>query len=138
MSELKVYVKPIKTNMFGKMIVGQSYYLKSEADKVIAKKDAEIAELKKKLMPCLNGDCILTCEVVEKYGKENAELKAELDGKRHSDYKRCLAMAKWCEACSFAWSFIPEDDEVHKSDFYGKWKLRWMKLAEKFKEASNV
>ena len=37
-----------------------------------------IAELKKKLMPCLNGDCILTCEVVEKYGKENAELKADL------------------------------------------------------------
>ena len=109
-------------------------YKESEADKVIAKKDAEIAELKKKLMPCLNGDCILTCEVVEKYGKENAELKAELDGKRHSDYKRCLAMARWCEACSFAWSFIPEDDEVHKSDFYGKWKLRWMKLAEKFKE----
>jgi hypothetical protein len=36
MSELKVYVKPIKTNMFGKMIIGQSYYLKSEADKVIA------------------------------------------------------------------------------------------------------
>ena len=53
-------------------------YLKSEADKVIAEKDAEIAELKKKLMPCLNGDCILTCEVVEKYGKENAELKADL------------------------------------------------------------
>ena len=41
-------------------------------------KDKEIAELKKKLMPCLNGDCILTCEVVEKYGKENAELKAKL------------------------------------------------------------
>lgn len=39
--------------------------------------DAAIAELKEKLMPCLNGDCILTCEVVEKYGKENAELKAE-------------------------------------------------------------
>ena len=39
---------------------------------------AENAELKKKLMPCLNGDCILTCEVVEKYGKENAELKARI------------------------------------------------------------
>ena len=49
-----------------------------EMDIYIAEKDAEIAELKKKLMPCLNGDCILTCEVVEKYGKENAELKADL------------------------------------------------------------
>ena len=28
---------------------------------------------------CLNGDCILTCEVVEKYGKENAELKKKLE-----------------------------------------------------------
>ena len=48
MSELKVYVKPIKTNMFGKMIVGQSYYLKSEADKVIAEKDEKIRHHKYK------------------------------------------------------------------------------------------
>ena len=130
MSELKVYVKPIKTNMFGKMIVGQSYYLKSEADKVIAKKDAEIAELKKKLMPCLNGDCILTCEVVEKYGKENAELKAELGGKRHSDYKRCLAMAKWCYA-----KWDDTATKYYKSVWYRKWEVKWLELAEKFKEA---
>jgi hypothetical protein len=60
MSELKVYVKPLKTNVLGQTIVGQSYYLKSEADKVIAeleeshKKEVgqllmEIAELKQKL-----------------------------------------------------------------------------------------
>ena len=48
------------------------YYDKAEVDEAIA-------ELKKKLMPCLNGDCILTCEVVEKYGKENAELKQKLE-----------------------------------------------------------
>ena len=48
--------------------------------------DAAIAELKKKLMPCLNGDCILTCEVVEKYGKENAELKAEIESLKASHY----------------------------------------------------
>ena len=45
-----------------------------------------IAELKKKLMPCLNGDCILTCEVVEKYGKENAELKQKLEDVQASHY----------------------------------------------------
>ena len=45
-----------------------------------------IAELKKKLMPCLNGDCILTCEVVEKYGKENAELKQKLEDVQASMY----------------------------------------------------
>ena len=48
--------------------------------------EAENAELKKKLMPCLNGDCILTCEVVEKYGKENAELKAEIESLKASHY----------------------------------------------------
>ena len=53
--------------------------LKKKFEMLIADKDAEIAELKKKLMPCLNGDCILTCEVVEKYGKENAELKKKLE-----------------------------------------------------------
>jgi hypothetical protein len=48
--------------------------------------EAENAELKKKLMPCLNGDCILTCEVVEKYGKENAELKAKLEDAKATAY----------------------------------------------------
>lgn len=48
--------------------------------------EAAIDELKKKLMPCLNGDCILTCEVVEKYGKENAELKAEIESLKASHY----------------------------------------------------
>lgn len=48
--------------------------------------DDVIAELKDKLMPCINGDCILTCEVVEKYGKENAELKAKLENVQASMY----------------------------------------------------
>lgn len=48
--------------------------------------DTAIAELKAKLMPCLNGDCILTCEVVEKYGKENAELKQKLENVQASMY----------------------------------------------------
>ena len=48
--------------------------------------EAENAELKKKLMPCLNGDCILTCEVVEKYGKENAELKQKLEDVQATAY----------------------------------------------------
>lgn len=55
-------------------------------------KDKEIAELKKKLMPCLNGDCILTCEVVEKYGKENAELKSEIRRKEAVEQR-------WFEQC---------------------------------------
>lgn len=53
----------------------------------------------------------------------------------HHKYKRCVAMAKWCQSCRFAWSFIPEDDIVHKSDYFKKWEKRWLELAKKFKEA---
>ena len=63
------------------------YYNAAKVDALIAEKDKEIAELKKKLMPCINGDCILTCEVVEKYGKENAELKEERRWRKFPDEK---------------------------------------------------
>lgn len=51
---------------------------------------------------------------------------------RHK-YKRCLAMAKWCErkridAANYR---IPRQ----KWDFYDKWHKRWLELAKKFKEA---
>jgi hypothetical protein len=82
--ELKVYVPQdghygLEPEEGGKLVEEETCYLKSEVD-------AAIAELKKKLMPCLNGDCILTCEVVEKYGKENAELKAKLEDVQASAY----------------------------------------------------
>ena len=80
--------------------------------------EAENAELKKKLMPCLNGDCILTCEVVEKYGKENAELKAEIESLKASHYaesvdagmrerrlRRALWLARAKHAQEMAWNF---------------------------------
>ena len=99
-----------------------------EMDLYIAEKDAEIAELKKKLMPCLNGDCILTCEVVEKYGKENAELKQKLEDAKASHYaemvdagmENCrLKEAQRWRKCS---EEMPEDGaEVLASDGDGIW-----------------
>jgi hypothetical protein len=80
------HYEPNPNNQSDIELNGEQVYLKKDADKVIAEKDQEIAELKKKLMPCLNGDCILTCEVVEKYGKENAELKAKLEDAKASHY----------------------------------------------------
>ena len=64
----------------------KEYYDREQVDTLLSEKDKEIAELKKKLMPCINGDCILTCEVVEKYGKENADLKAKLEDVQASAY----------------------------------------------------
>ena len=54
---------------------------------------------------------------------------------RHNKYKRCLAMAGWCSSRSLSWYYDPADEQLHKSDFYDKWKFRWRELAEKFKEA---
>ena len=84
--ELKTYDLPVDHGDFTSAV--ELFYLKSEADKVIA----------------------------------------------HQKYKRCLAMARWCASRSASWCFDPADDELHKSDFYEKWKLRWRELAEKFKE----
>ncbi len=90
--ELNAYKGDVYIPVYGS-IADADVYLKKDADKAIAElKDVihelqtENTELKKKLMPCLNGDCILTCEVVEKYGKENAELKAKLEDVQASAY----------------------------------------------------
>lgn len=56
---------------------------------------------------------------------------------RHQKYKRCLAMARWCASRSASWCFDPSEEQLHKSEFYDKWKHRWLELAEKFKEAND-
>lgn len=53
-----------------------------------AQLEDDVAFWKKKLSSCLNGDCILTCDTVEKYGKENVRLKRAL-------YKACANWAKY-------------------------------------------
>ena len=124
MSELKTYIGPHPTDN-----TLTEYYIKSEADKVIA-------ELKEKLV-------------------EQATLHAWAEMQlRHHKYKRCLAMAEWCEAtalwCYQAANTLPAG---FHATLYGKpvmieparlfkrhvlltlWSARWRELAEKFKEA---
>ena len=73
------------------------------------------------------------CMVKAKEGFEIAcyQIKILLKIVRHQKYKRCFAMAEWC------------DTEVGIADtagnyedmlWYQKWYKRWLKLAEKFKE----
>ena len=123
--------------------------------------DAAIAELKKKLMPCLNGDCILTCEVVEKYGKENAELKQKLEDVQASHYaemvdagmenrglKRALWLARewraWCEG-QF-WLAIPSNNprdiyhlsitnRIHRAP--EEWMAYWYKVEQLCKKKAE-
>ena len=92
---------------------GDDYYLKSEADKLIAELNMRI------------------CEGDEDFEIANNQIKRLIKIVRQQKYKRCLAMAEWC------------DTEVGIADtagnyedmlLYQKWYKRWLKLAEKFKE----
>ena len=47
----------------------------------------------------------------------------------HHKYKRCLAMAKWCYA-----KWDDTATKYYKSVWYRKWEVKWLELAEKFKE----
>ena len=135
-----------KSDFYEDFISSQKeYYEREQVDALLAEKDREIAKLKEKLMPCLNGDCILTCEVVEKYGKENAELKAKLENVQASMYcdvvdanmenrrlKRELWLARAEIARTSAWVFWNRKDDYN----YNKWKKverKCIKKAEEYK-----
>ena len=113
------------------LINGQPFdlYFKSDTDKVIAEKDKVIAYARALV-------------------REDIKLIA-----RHK-YKRCLAMARWCEAtalwCYQAANTLPagfhatlygkpvmiEPDRLfNRHVLLTKWSARWLALAEKLKEA---
>lgn len=119
------------------------FYLKSEADKVISDKDDVIEELKIKLkvQTSITEDA---WKLKDAYHTDYAEAVKELYEKnkelRRQKYKRCLAMAKWCENEEARLKAIAPlfdtDKECweYNSDYWNKWRKRWLELAEKFKE----
>lgn len=121
MSELKARLLGQTMNEYG---CDTKIYIKSEADKVIA-------ELQ-------NESDVYKAKYEQEYDiavHNEKQLSVMRIGIRHQKHKRCLAMARWCASRSASWILDPADDELNKSDFYDKWKLRWLELAEKFKEA---
>ena len=107
--ELKAYDFPVDHGDFTTTI--ELFYLKSEADKVIA-------ELKK---ACNDKDdwCLHTF-------KEN----------RHHKYKRCLAIVERCnDNIENQGQYDEHDDWLIITEYWERWRKRWLKLAEKFKEA---
>ena len=137
MSELKVYVKPIKTNMFGKTIVGQSYYLKSEADKVIAELETKNASLTEELNEWVRSAANRPI-IIGRLRQHIAVLDNEL---RHSNYKRCLAMAdmNWWQANRYSAAEMVErirgnfEEATQCSKLEEKYLKRynkWLALAE--------
>jgi hypothetical protein len=90
-------------------------YLKSEADKVIA-------ELQKQVHDYAQGLYVI-------------QARADKDA-RHQKYKRCLAMAKWCDevmmSCELR-GYAVHRIWANRHQWAMRWKYRWLELAEKFK-----
>ena len=102
-----------KSDFYEDFISSQKeYYEREQVDTLLAEKDKEIAELKK---ACNDKDewCLHTL-------KEN----------RHHKYKRCLAMARWCDSEMNYWYDRIEMEQCPRFKFYDKWHKRWLELAE--------
>lgn len=110
------------------------FYLKSEADKVIAELEMKLAAAK--LVLRLNEPKALYSNL-DTMSRLNHKIDVVKRRELHQKYKRCLTMAKWCELGISYW----DDDEQEGGWEYKKlrhcirWKKRWLELAEKFKEA---
>ncbi len=64
--------------------------------------------------------------------KTKVYLKSEADKViAHNKHRRCLAMAKMCCGKS---TICMLGEHYDRKRFYNKWHLRWLELAEKFKE----
>ena len=116
MSELKA----IHAYTFGEVEVisthsnGNDYYIKSEADKLIAELNMRI------------------CEGDENFEIANNQINRLLKIVRQQKYKRCLNNAWWI----FREEFYAEDCHCER---WVNWSIRWykrlLKIAEQFKEA---
>ena len=125
MSELKAYKMVNEMYCTDVRVIPAEVYFKSEADKVIAEKDKEIAELKEQVHYYAQGLYVM-------------QARAEKEA-RHQKYKRCLAMAKVCYL-----RFVRYENYLQKlcasnatiaaykfrRDMYDKWEKRWRELAE--------
>ena len=141
MSELNVYHHELRHNEYAE------FYLKYEADKLIAEKDKEIAEKESEIAELkaqkaqAEDDCAywkMSEGNAANAMHETEEYAMQLYNEaRHHKYKRCVAMARWC---SERIARIEKDyafwrhGKDYASNFYKRWEKRWLKLAEKFKE----
>ena len=89
-------------------------YSKREVDKVIAELNMRI------------------CDGDKDFEIANNQIERLLKIVRQQKYKRCLAMAKWCNE---RWILDDCLYELGKTRFYERWENRWLKIAEQFKEA---
>lgn len=99
--------------------VGEMNKYLSEVDKVIADKDAKIL--------ALDAEVFKQKHHAELFFDERNNAEAQL---RHQKHKRCLNKADFCllETAIFL-------NNEERKNFYYRWHKRWLKIADKFKEA---
>lgn len=114
------------------------FYHKSEADKVIAELKAQKAQAE--------DDCAYWKTMAQKNAEDNAVMakqRAEaFERERHHKYKRCVTLAKMCylmdcmmlNEASDNGTYFKESWCWKRALWYGKWKRKWLELADKFKE----
>lgn len=97
-------------------------YIKADVDKVIAELEENHKTEVKELL----------CTIRDKENNFNRAFDSEEKEIRHHKYKRCRAMAKWCDDAA---RLATWDADYRRCGWYNKWMQRWLKLAEQFKEA---
>ena len=115
------------------------YYTRIDADAVIAelqeklKVQTSIAEEGWKEFRTYHTSY---AEAVKELYEKNKEL-------RYQKYRRCLAMARFCEerynylTCLENWQMTDKEYQQVIGDYWDRWHNRWLELAEKLKEDDN-
>lgn len=126
-------------------VIPSDVYLKSEADEELEKLNRQVEFLQtthsscNECNKCADGMGRVFDENLDEPKKEKAYLlehTTEVINSQervihHQKYKRCLAMAKWCNE---RWILDDCLYELGKTRFYERWEKRWLKIAEQFKE----
>lgn len=122
MSEMKAYTRQdIFTDTTDEVRNANEFYVKSEVDETIA-------ELRDKLRHYPVFIAMLESDKLEIL---NDKIKI-----RHQKCKRCLAMVKYCEYRFMNLEkMIDTEYRTKKMRFSHRWWVKWLKLADKFKEA---
>ena len=147
MNELKVYKMVDEYYCDDSFcVVPSDVYLKSEVDEELAKLNRQVEFLKTTQSSCNNcnkcadGMGRVFDESLHELKKDKAYLLEYTTEVLNSQervihrqkYKRCLAMAKWCneryilDVCLY---------KLGKTRFYERWENRWLNIAAQFKEA---
>ena len=118
-------VKNIRSLALCKELLRQAI---EQNDKLIAEKENDIASLEKKLDEERQFGINRAKSADHTIGLMTVEFKQKL---YHQKYKRCRAMMMWCASRSVMLSHYGNEKD---SDWFWKWKDKWKKLAEQFKD----